>query len=108
MGKTREVCEDIRDTSEKQNLMFGTETFVCNSRLQPFPVVLVEVCTHCSRDSGPLLHTDLLQILQVSGLSLGKTDSAPSKDFRLDMCWLELGGPCLRCRILIHGGVVCY
>ncbi|MED6243037.1 hypothetical protein ATANTOWER_013959 [Ataeniobius toweri] len=38
------------------------------------PVVLDEVCTHCSRDFGPLLHTDLLQILQVSGVSMGNMD----------------------------------
>jgi len=35
-----------------------------------FPVVVDEVCTHCSRDFGPLLHTDLLQILKVPGLSM--------------------------------------
>ena len=61
----------------KQNSIFGTETFVCNYRDQTFPVVLDQVCTHCSRDFGPLLHTDLLQILQVSGLSLGNTDFQP-------------------------------
>ncbi len=39
-----------------------------------FPVVLGQVCTHCSRDFGPLLHTGLLQIFQVLGLSLGNTE----------------------------------
>ncbi|MED6288761.1 hypothetical protein CHARACLAT_029691 [Characodon lateralis] len=39
-----------------------------------FPVVLNEVCSHCKRDFGPLIHTDLLQSLQVSGLSLSNTD----------------------------------
>jgi hypothetical protein len=39
-----------------------------------FPVVLDQICTHCSRDFDIRLHTDLLQILQVSGLSLGNTD----------------------------------
>ncbi len=34
-------------------------------RGQTFPVVLDQVCTHCSRDFGPLLHTCLLQIFQV-------------------------------------------
>ncbi len=32
-----------------------------------FPVVLDQVCTHCSRDFSPLLHTGLLQIVQVLG-----------------------------------------
>uniref|UniRef100_A0A8C8EX04 Histamine N-methyltransferase n=1 Tax=Oncorhynchus tshawytscha TaxID=74940 RepID=A0A8C8EX04_ONCTS len=32
--------------------------------------VLDQDCTQCSRDFSPLLHTDLLQILQVSGLML--------------------------------------
>ncbi len=36
-------------------------------RGQRFPVVLEQVCTHCSRDFGPLLHTGLLQIFQVLG-----------------------------------------
>ncbi|CDQ92236.1 unnamed protein product [Oncorhynchus mykiss] len=47
-----------------------------------------EVCTHCSRDFGPLLHTDLLQILQVSGLSLGNTDfQLPPKMFYWVQVW---------------------
>jgi len=33
--------------------------------------------TQCIRDFGSLLHIDLLQILQVSGLSLGNTDFQP-------------------------------
>ncbi len=33
-----------------------------------------QVCTHCSRDFGPLLHTGLLQFFQVLGLSLGNTE----------------------------------
>ena len=57
------------DTSEKQNIIFGTETFVCNYRDHTFPVVLDQVCTHCSRNFGPLLHTDLLQ-----KVSLGNKD----------------------------------
>ena len=53
-----------------------------------FPVVLDQVCTHCSRDFGPLLHTDLLQILQVSGLSLGNTDfQLPPKIFNWVQVW---------------------
>ncbi|MED6275589.1 hypothetical protein CHARACLAT_028051 [Characodon lateralis] len=64
----------VFDTSEKQNLIFATENLFCNSRYQTFPVVLDDVCTHCSRNFGPLLHTDLLQILQESGLSLSNTD----------------------------------
>ena len=35
---------------QKNNLIFGKETFVCNYRDQTFPVVLDQVCTHCSRD----------------------------------------------------------
>ena len=73
---------------EKQNLIFGTETFVCNYRDHTFPVVLYQVCTHCSRDFGPLLHTDLLQILEVSGLSLGNTDfQLPPKIFYWVQVW---------------------
>ncbi len=48
-------------------MIFGTETFVYNYRGQTFPVVLDQVCTHCSRGSDPLLHTGLLQIFQVLG-----------------------------------------
>ncbi|MEQ2312327.1 hypothetical protein AMECASPLE_029790, partial [Ameca splendens] len=75
---------EVFDTSEKQNLIFGTEIFVCNSRYQMFPVVLDEVCTHCSRDFGPLLHTDL-QILQVLGLLLANT--LPPKIFSWVQVW---------------------
>lgn len=39
-----------------------------------FPVVLDQVCTHSSMDLGPLLHTVLLQIFQVSWLSLGNME----------------------------------
>ncbi|MEQ2250530.1 hypothetical protein ILYODFUR_001767 [Ilyodon furcidens] len=57
-------------------------------RYQTFPVVLDEVCTHCSRDYGPLLHTDLLQILQVSGRSLGNTNfQLPPKIFDWVRFW---------------------
>jgi len=63
----------VFDISELQTFIFGTETFVCNYRDHMFPVVLDQVCTHCSMDFGPLLQTDL-QILQVSGLSLSNTD----------------------------------
>ncbi len=64
----------VFDTIEKYNLIFGTETFVYNYRGQVFPVVLGQVCTHCSRDFGPLLHTGLLQNFQVLRLSLGNTE----------------------------------
>jgi len=75
-------------TSEKQTLIFGTETFVCNCRVHRFPVVLDQVCTHCRRDFGPLLYTDLLQILQVSGLSMGNTDfQLPPKIFNWVLVW---------------------
>ena len=50
----------VFDTSEKQNLIFGTETFVCNYRDHTFPVVLDQVCTHCSRDFGPAPSKDFL------------------------------------------------
>jgi len=46
-------------------------------------------CTHtlCSRDFGPL-HTDLLQIPQVSGKSLGNTDfQLPPKTFYWVQVW---------------------
>ncbi len=43
------------------------QKFIYNSRGQTLPVVLDQVCTHCSRDFSPLLHTDLLQIVQVLG-----------------------------------------
>lgn len=72
--------------AEKQNLIFGKETFVCNYRDQTFPVVLDQVCTHCSRDFGPLLHTDLLQVFRSSGFGAVAGQhrlSAPSKDFLL-------------------------
>jgi len=49
-----------------------------------FPIVLEQVFTPCSRDFGPLLHTDLLQILQIFGAVAGQYGlSAPSKDFLL-------------------------
>ncbi len=64
----------VFDTIEKSYLIFGTEIFVYNYRGQTFPVVLDQVCKHCSRDFDPLLHTVLLQIFQVLGLSLGNTD----------------------------------
>ncbi len=48
-------------------MIFGTETCLHNYSGQTFPVVLDQVCTHCSRDSDPLLHTGLLQIVQVLG-----------------------------------------
>uniref|UniRef100_A0A8C6TLE7 Zona pellucida protein AX 1 n=1 Tax=Neogobius melanostomus TaxID=47308 RepID=A0A8C6TLE7_9GOBI len=32
----------------------------CKGQCQTFPVVFHQVCTHCRRDFGPLLHTDLL------------------------------------------------
>lgn len=45
------------------------------------PVVL-QVCTHCSRNFGPLLHTHLFKICQVSGLSLSNTEfQLPPKTF---------------------------
>ncbi len=53
--------------NRKSNLISGSETFVYNYSGQMVPVVLDQVCTHCSRDSDPLLHTALLQILQVLG-----------------------------------------
>jgi len=40
--------------------IFGTVAFVFNYRGQMFPVVFHQVCTHCRRNFGPLLHTDLL------------------------------------------------
>jgi len=69
-------------------LIFGRETFVCNYRGHTFPVVLDQIGTHCSRDFGPLLHTDLLQILHVQGLSLGNTDfQLPPKIFYWVQVW---------------------
>ena len=56
----------VFDTTEKLNLILRTETFVCNYRGQTFPVLLNQVCAHCSRDFGPLLHTDLFQIFQAT------------------------------------------
>ena len=57
-------------------------------RYQTFPVVLDQVCTHCSKDFGPLLHMDLLQILQVSGLSLCNMDfQLPPKIFYWFQLW---------------------
>ena len=47
----------VFDTTEKMNLILGTETFVYNYRGQTFPVVLGQVCAHCSRDFGPLWPT---------------------------------------------------
>lgn len=41
-------------------LIFGTETFVNNNMCQTVPVGVGQVCTHCCRYFGPLLHTDLL------------------------------------------------
>jgi len=71
-------------TSEKQTLIFGTETFVCNCRVHRFPVVLDQVCTHCRRDFGPLLHTDLSPDPSGVGAVAGQYGlSAPSKDFQL-------------------------
>ena len=55
-------------------LIFGTVAFVCNYRGQTFLVVFHQVCTHWRRDFGPLLHTDLLYISHVSGLSLRNTE----------------------------------
>ncbi|MED6241448.1 hypothetical protein ATANTOWER_014860 [Ataeniobius toweri] len=47
-------------------LTFATVAFVCNYGGQTFAVVFHQVCTNCSRDFGSFLHTDLLQISQVS------------------------------------------
>lgn len=46
-----------------------TKTFVSKARM--FPLVCDQVCIHCSRDFGPRLHTDLLQIFQLLGLLPG-------------------------------------
>ena len=70
----------VFDTSEKQNLIFGTETFVCNYRDHTFPVVLDQVCTHCSRDFGLNTSPDPTGFRAVAG-QYGL--SAPSKDFLL-------------------------
>lgn len=35
-----------------------------------FPVLPDQICTHCTRGLGPLLHADLLQIYQASGSSI--------------------------------------
>jgi len=52
------------------------------------PVVLDQVGTHCSRDFGPILHTDLLQIFQISWLLLGNTDfQLPPKIFYWVQVW---------------------
>ena len=78
------------------------------TEIYTFPVVLDQVCTHCSRDFGPLLHTDLLLILQVLGLSLGNTDfQLPPKIFYWVQVWrlarplqdleMLLTEPLLRC-----------
>ncbi|MED6234279.1 hypothetical protein ATANTOWER_026008 [Ataeniobius toweri] len=69
-------------------MQWGEQVFDALPVLQNFPVVLDEVCTHCSRDFGPLLHTDLLHILQASGLSLGNTDfQLPPKIFNWAQVW---------------------
>ena len=90
----------VFDTTEKMNLILGTETFVYNYRGQTFPVVLGQVCAHCSRDFGPLWPTlghlghfgpfwptppyrsfpDLSDFRAVAGQH---KVSAPSKDFLL-------------------------
>ncbi len=56
------MSQPFAETSE----LYCKETFVYNYRGQTFLVVLDQVCTHCCRDFGPLLHTGLLQILQKS------------------------------------------
>ncbi len=49
-----------------------------------FPVVLDQVCTHYSRDSGPILHTGLLPDLSGFGAVAGQHGvSAPSIDYLL-------------------------
>lgn len=51
--------------------MFGAETFVSSSRVscRSSPHLLT-----LRQSFGPLLHTDLLQIVQVLGLLLGNND----------------------------------
>ncbi|MEQ2290038.1 hypothetical protein AMECASPLE_039270 [Ameca splendens] len=98
----------VFDTLGKQNLMFGSETFVCHSRNQTFPVVLDQVCTHCSRDFGPVLHTDLLQILQVSELSLSNMDFQLLQRFSIGFRYGDWLGHSrtLRCFLWSHSLVV--
>uniref|UniRef100_A0A7N8YPS9 Uncharacterized protein n=2 Tax=Mastacembelus armatus TaxID=205130 RepID=A0A7N8YPS9_9TELE len=50
--------------------------------------VLDQVCTYCSRDFGPLLHTGLLQIFQVLGLLLGSIEfQHPPQIFYWVLVW---------------------
>jgi hypothetical protein len=81
----------ISNTYEKQNLILATETFVCNYRDHPFPVVLDQVCTHCSRDSSGF------------GAVAGQYGlSAPSKDFLLGSGLEADHSRTLRCFLRSH------
>ena len=87
------LCDTAANKYLNTSLIFGTVAFVCYYSGQTFPVVLHQVCTHCNRDFGPLLLTDLLQISQVSGLSLTNPDfQLPPEVFNWVQVW-RLAGP---------------
>jgi len=64
----------VFDTSKKADANIWYRNLCLQLQSSRFPVVLDQVCTHCRRDFDPLLHTDRLQILPVSGRSLGNTN----------------------------------